>query len=59
MASTRTLLVEVTLFDEDTGEVEMKVIKTYQGSYGYEARGFFERLGEQFAKLMDPYEAEF
>jgi hypothetical protein len=56
MASTKMLLVEITIFDDETGEVETRAIKTYQGNYGYEVRNFFERLGERFAKLIDPYD---
>lgn len=56
MASTKILLVELTIFDDETGEIEKRIVKTYQGSYGYEVRRFFDRLGEQFAKLIDPYD---
>ena len=55
MANTKILLVEVTIFDEETGEIERKIIKNYQGHYGYEVFTLFEQLGEQFARRIDPY----
>ena len=52
----KALLVQVTVFDEDTGDIEQTIVKTYEGNYGYEIRSFFERLGERFSKLLDPYD---
>lgn len=56
MSSTKMLLIEITFFNEETGEIEKKLLKHYEGSYGYEVRGLFEKLGEQIAKMVDPYD---
>lgn len=50
----KAILIQVTVFDEETGAAELTVVKTYEGSYGYEVRRMFERLGEKFSRLIDP-----
>jgi len=48
------VLIEITIFDEVTDEVISKILRTYDGSYGYEVERTFEQLGEKVAKIIDP-----
>ena len=52
------LLIEVTVYDEETGEVFSRHVETYTGSYGYEVENMFDRLGQKFAPIADPYRKE-
>ena len=54
----RALLIEVTAYDEDTGEVFSRHVETYTGSYHYEVAAMFDKLGEKFAPVADPYYAK-
>jgi len=49
------LLVQITVYDEDTGAVSEQIVETYTGSYGYEVVSMFEKLGERLAPKADPY----
>lgn len=51
----KALLIEITVYEEDTGEVTSRHVETYTGSYGYEVKNMFDRLGEKFAPIADPY----
>jgi len=53
----KALLIEVTVYDEETGEVFSRHVETYTGSYHYEVTGMFDRLGAKFAPIADPYYA--
>ena len=48
------LLVQITLFNEETGEVLKSAVHTYTGSYHWEVREMFSKLGEQLADAVDP-----
>lgn len=48
------IITEIKIIDEDTGVVEETIIKTHDGSYGYEVASFFRKIGEKIAKDIDP-----
>lgn len=54
----RALLIEVMVYDEDTGEVFSRYVETYTGSYHYEVTAMFDRLGAKFGPVADPYYAK-
>ena len=53
------ILVQITVFQDDgtesTNAVVSQHVHTYTGSYGYEVEQMFEKLGERYAKIVDPY----
>ena len=48
------ILIEIKIVNEETGEVTYPIIKTYEGSYGYEVERFFTQLGEKYARIVEP-----
>jgi hypothetical protein len=52
----KALLIQITIYDEVTGAVAEQQMHVYDGSYGYEVRDIFYRLGEQVAPKVDPYD---
>lgn len=48
------ILIQVTIFDEDTGAIEQQIVQTHSGSYGYEVAQTFEKLGEKVATILCP-----
>lgn len=48
------VLVQVTICDTGTGEVEQVFIETTDSQYKWDIERVFERLGERVAKLIDP-----
>jgi len=48
------ILIEVTTYDDTSGEVLSKRIITNIGSYGYEIESAFSDLGEEIARHVDP-----
>jgi hypothetical protein len=54
----RALLIEVTVYDDATGEVFSRHVETYTGSYGYEVTSMFDKIGAKFAPVADPYYAK-
>lgn len=47
------MLVEVKIYDDDTGEVEKSYIEIYTGNLGWEVEHIFNKVGFKFAKIMD------
>ena len=49
-------IVQVTLFDRETGVVEKSIIQEVSGggAYHWEVRQQFERLGATVADMVDP-----
>jgi len=50
----KSLILEVTIFDNETGEVLKKIIKSCETSYGYDVERLFSRIGEEMATVVDP-----
>ena len=48
------VLVQITLFSEETGEVVKSTVHTYTGSYHWEVTRMFEKIGEEVANAVDP-----
>mgnify|MGYP001608882793 CR=1 FL=1 len=48
------VLIEVTIYDDESGEVSDRVIVNYRGEYGFEITRTFEQLGERIARKVDP-----
>lgn len=48
------LLIQITLYDEETRCVKEQLIETYTGQYGWEVENLFYRLGELVSKKVDP-----
>lgn len=51
----KALLIQVKVFDTETHEVVQQVVQHYDGTYGYEVERVFRTLGENMAKVVDPY----
>jgi hypothetical protein len=53
----RTLIVRVTLLDDATNKVVEEFMQIYDAHnpLGYEIARMFEKMGERFAKELDPY----
>lgn len=51
----KSIIVEVKVIDNDTGNTLDSTVKIYQGrcGYGYEVEGVFEQLGIRFGKVID------
>ena len=54
----KAIIVQVTVYNKETGVVEQQVVNVYDGSYGYEVERMFERLGESFGKVIEPHHYE-
>lgn len=52
----KALIIHVEVYDLETGVVESQTVYDYDSrcGLGYEVRNVFERLGAQFAKIVDP-----
>ena len=48
------IIIEVTIYDEDTGVVEQRIIETHSGYRGYEVAEDFEKLGRRVAEIIHP-----
>lgn len=48
------IIIEVTIYDEDTGVVEQQIVETHSGYRGYEVLEDFEALGRKIAKIIHP-----
>lgn len=48
------VLIQVTIYDEDTHAVQEQFVEQYGGSYGWEIERVFSNLGEKIAKKIDP-----
>jgi len=55
MSNGKAILIDITVYDDETGEVFNRHVETYTGSYGYEVESMFDRLGRKFAPIADPY----
>ena len=55
----KAILVQITVFEGDdtdrTNAVVAQHVHTYTGSYGYEVEQMFQKFGERYAKIVDPY----
>lgn len=50
----KALLIQVTVYDDETREVGQQFVRHYEGSYGYEVEKVFDVLGQKVAKVIDP-----
>ncbi len=48
------VLIEVTIYDDESGEVSERLVVNYSGEYGWEITQAFEKLGERIASKVDP-----
>ena len=48
------VIIQVTVLDTDTHEVERQIAKYYDGSYGYEVESIFSNMGLAVAKIIEP-----
>lgn len=48
------VLIQVTIYDDETGAVYEQYIDNYSGEYGYEVARIFDHLGQKIAKKIDP-----
>lgn len=49
------LLIQVTIYNEESGEVSAQFVKTYESNYGYEVERIFDDLGDKFSVIVDPH----
>jgi len=47
------IIVRITLADSD-GEIKKEIVRTNESNYRFEVEKFFEGLGDEVAKLVDP-----
>ena len=47
------VLIQVTIYDDETGAVYEQYVENYSGEYGYEVARTFDQLGQKIAKKID------
>lgn len=52
--SSKSIIVQVSIYDDDTGLVEQTIVKPYDARYAWDTVDMFEYLGKQVAKILDP-----
>lgn len=48
------LFIQVTIYDDETGEVERVLADHYGDNLGYEVSRLFDQMGEKVRKIVDP-----
>ncbi len=48
------VLIQITIYDDETGDVVKQIVENYSGEYAFEIVRFFEIVGEKVAKMIDP-----
>ena len=50
----KALLIQVTIFNQDTNEVVEQKVVHYDGSYAFEVEQIFDDIGTSVANIIDP-----